>query len=86
MLERTTRSSVQFQHPFRLEGIAHLLLPGVYEIETVEEPLDSLTSVAYRRVSTTIALPGPTALSRQLAGIDPADLAAALARDEETKE
>lgn len=86
MLDRTTRTSVQFRHSFRLPGVVQLLSPGVYEVETVEERLNSLATVGYRRVSTTITLPGPTALSRQLADIDPSDLAAALANDARRKE
>lgn len=72
---------MQFLRSFRLAGIDKALPPGAYEIETAEEAIDSLSIVAYRRISTTITLPGPTALSRQLVTIDPADLAAALARD-----
>lgn len=81
MLERTVRTSVQFHRPFRLAGVERTLLPGIYEIETVEEPVDSLSVSGYRRISTTITLPGPTALSRQLTTIDPMDLAGALDRD-----
>lgn len=81
MIERTVRTSVQFHRPFRLAGVETILSPGIYEIETVEQALDSLSVAGYRRISTTITLPGPTALSRQLTTIDPADLAGALERD-----
>jgi hypothetical protein len=59
--------------------------PGTYDVETIEEQLDGLSFVAYRRVSTTIALHGSTAatVSRQLTDIDPADLKAALDREAE---
>lgn len=81
MLERTVRTSVQFRRPFQLTGVERILSPGIYEIETVEVPIDSLLVGGYRRISTTITLPGPTMLSRQLTTIDPEDLASALDRD-----
>jgi hypothetical protein len=81
MLERTVRTSVEFQNPFLLAGVDKVLPPGIYEIETVEEAVDCVSTSVYRRVSTTITVQGPTALSRQLTTVDPADLAAALERD-----
>ena len=81
MLERTIRTSVQFHRPFRLAGVEKVLSPGIYEIETLEIEIDSLSVSGYRRVSTRITLPGPTALSRQLTTIDAEDLAGALNRD-----
>lgn len=81
MLERTVRTSVEFQNPFLLAGVDKVLPPGIYEIETVEEVMDCPSAIVYRRVSTTITVQGPTALSRQLTTVDPADLAAALERD-----
>jgi len=81
MTERTVRTSLQFRRPFRLVGIDETLPPGAYEIETVEEQIDTLSIVGWRRISTTITVQGSTTLSRQLTTIDPADLAAALARD-----
>jgi len=85
MEERLTRKSVEFVHPFQLPGVDGMQPPGTYDVETVEEQLDGLSFVAYRRVSTTIALHGSTAAtaSRQLATIDPADLAMARNRDAE---
>lgn len=85
MTERMIRSSVEFIHPFTLSGADGWQPPGVYDVETVEEQLEGLSFVAYRRVFTTIALSGANkaSLSRQLTMIDPADLAAALERDAE---
>ena len=59
--------------------------PGDYAVEVTEEPLDSMTVVAYRRTRTTIALPAANvaSASRQLVEIDPAALEAALAKDAE---
>jgi hypothetical protein len=83
MEERSHRTSVEFVHPFRLDGVDGLQPAGSYEVETVEEQIAGLSFVAYRRRSTTITLPGPTILSRQLVEIDPTDLAQALSRDAE---
>ena len=83
MTERLTRTSVEFLHPFELTGVAGVQPPGKYDIDTVEEPLDSMKLVGYRRVSTTIILTvaGFGAGARQATEIDPADLASALQRD-----
>jgi hypothetical protein len=55
--ERTTHSSVTFLHAFVLRDLDGMQPPGTYLIETVEEPLGTLSFLAYRRVSTTITLP-----------------------------
>jgi len=83
MPERTTRSSVTFLHPFALAGVDGVQPAGTYSIETVEETLDNLSFVAYRRVSTTIVLPcvGAPLRQKQVVTVDPRDLEAALARD-----
>jgi hypothetical protein len=83
MTERLTHKSVTFAHPFSLNGVEGTFPPGTYAIEVTEEQLEGLSYVAYRRLTTTIELPGSnTALiSRQLVEIQPADLEAALARD-----
>ena len=81
MGERTTHKSVEFVHPFQLADVDGKQPPGTYDVETVEEQLDGLSFVAYRRISTTIALHGYTTATVQLNTIDPADLAAALERD-----
>ena len=85
MPERTTHSSVTFSHPFSLAGVDGVQPAGTYTIETVEETLDNLSFVAYRRVSTTIVLPavGIPTRQRQVVPIDPRDLEAAQKRDAE---
>lgn len=85
MTERTTRNSVEFKRAFRLPGSDTALPPGNYEVETVEEQIDGVSMIAFRRISTTIALHGPTiaTASRQLTAVDPNDLAIALAKDAE---
>ena len=83
MNERVSRTSVVFAHSFLLPGVEGLQQPGVYEVETVEVQLESVSFLAYRRVSTMITVKGPTAPSRQLALIDAGDLAAAIKGDAE---
>jgi hypothetical protein len=83
MPERITRRSVTFLHPFSLEGVDGVQPAGTYTIETVEEPLENLSFIAYRRVSTTIVSPSRNAptFTRQVVIIDPRDLEAAEKRD-----
>jgi hypothetical protein len=68
-----------------LNGIEGTFPPGTYAIEVTDEQLNGLSFIAYRRVTTTIALPSSNTanISRQLVEIEPADLEAALARDAE---
>jgi hypothetical protein len=84
-LERTRRELVTFLHPFSLAGVEGEQAPGTYAVETVEEPIEALSFVAYRRVSTTIVLPSPQygSASRQAIAIDPLDLETARKRDAE---
>jgi hypothetical protein len=85
MSERTRRELVTFLHPFSLAGVEGQQAPGTYTVETIEEPIEGLSFVAYRRLSTTIVLPSPQygAASRQAVAIDPLDLEAARKRDAE---
>jgi hypothetical protein len=85
MPERIARKTVVFAHPFRLCCVDGLQPAGRYDVETVEEQIEGLSFVAYRRVSTTIEINNATAIafSRQVTAIDPGDLAEALARDAE---
>lgn len=85
MTERLTRTSVKFRHAFRLPGIEGEQTAGTYDILTTEEQIDSLSFIAYRRLSTTIALLAGIAgaSARQITEIDPEDLSDALAKDKE---
>ena len=83
MNELITRKSVTFLHPFSLAGIDEILEAGTYIVETLEEAIEGLSFVAYRRVSTTIVTAGkgygqPV---RQVITIDPRDLEAAQEQD-----
>lgn len=85
MTDRVTREIVTFSHPFELTDVDGKQPAGTYTIETIEEPIDSLSFVAYRRMSTTIVLASQEygGASRQLVTIDPSDLEAARQRDAE---
>ena len=83
MQDRITRRLVVFQHPFSLPGVEGERPAGTYAVETIEAPIDGLSFLAYRRVSTTIELPSDIAamISRQVVEIEPLDLEAAEKRD-----
>ena len=76
MSERIKIELVTFQHPFSLGGIDEQLEPGTYAIETIEEPIDGLSFLAHRRVSTAIVLPSRERgdAYRQVVTIDPGSL------------
>src|SRR5437899_10927862 len=83
MMNRTTSKMVTFTHPFVLDGLDGPHPAGSYAVETAEELLQALSFPAWRRLYTTIRLPGrpgPSGLD-QVATIDPGALDAALARD-----
>ena len=84
MAGRTTRMSVTFSRPFSLVDVDGIQPAGTYRVQTVEVTLDNLSFLAYRRVSTTIELPGVGGAGsgrRQVVTIDPLELDAALKRD-----
>ena len=81
--ERTTHSTLRFAHPFALPGVEGKHPPGTYAVETTEVPIDGLSFVAYRRVSTAIILTSSQfgRGARQVVTVDPLDLEAAQKRD-----
>ena len=83
MTTRTKRVTMTFQHPFSLKGVERQLAPGQYEVVTDEELIEELSFPVYRRVSTLIFLPAQAhqPSSIEMVNVDPADLAAAHARD-----
>lgn len=85
MTERITRTSVEFRHAFHLPGVDGEQAAGAYDVVTIEEQIDSLSFIAYRRLSTTIELGAGIAGSRarQVTDVDPEDLRDALTRDTE---
>jgi hypothetical protein len=82
MHDRITRRLVTFLHPFSSPA-SKGATGRTYEIETTEAPINGLSFLGYRRVSTTIDLPSnhSAMLSRQCIDIDPRDLVAAEKRD-----
>ena len=83
MAGRTTRVSVSFSRPFSLVDVDGIQPAGTYRVQTVDVALESMSVIGYRRVSTTIELPGVGVASsrRQVVTIDPLELEAALKRD-----
>ena len=77
MTEHRTVSLATFAEAFVLDGADGVQPPGTYLIEAVEEPLDSVSFLGFRRVSTTITLPAvdTATLSRQVVAISPTELA-----------
>lgn len=83
LFDRTTRKSITFSRPFELAGVDGKFEAGTYDVETVEELIEGLSFVAYRRVATTIEAPvnGLGGPARQVLTIDPRDLEVAIALD-----
>jgi len=79
MDSRTTTQLVTFRRPFTFSGLGDIQPPGTYTVRTEEEMLDTLSFVAWRRISCTIVLHREGAAEYAL--IDPQDLREALARD-----
>jgi hypothetical protein len=86
MITRTKRVTLTFQHPFSLKGVGRRLAAGQYEVVTDEELIEELSFPVYRRVATLIFLPADAyqPSSIEMVNVDPADLAAAQARDKTT--
>ncbi len=70
-----------FNRPFSLEGIGRSLPAGSYEIVTDEELIEGLSFPVYRRVATTMLVPGRLPRSVEMVTVDPLALAAALERE-----
>lgn len=81
VIQRSKIERVTFVHPFKFPGLEETYPAGVYEVETIEEPLDGLSFLAYHRVSTTLQVRDPVNGARQVVTIDPKHLTEALERD-----
>lgn len=57
MSEHVRRAAVTFAQPFFVEGLGREQSAGTYEVEIVEEPLEGLSFLAHRIVSTSIRIP-----------------------------
>ena len=84
---RSSIERVTFRHGFMLKGMDAAQPPGTYEIEIEEEPLEGLSFLAYRRISTAIRIPSAIrgSTSSQIFPISHLDLEAALAGDRGTE-
>jgi hypothetical protein len=87
MSERSTVTTVTFQNPFTLSDLEGPQPAGTYTVETVDTPLDNLSFLAWRRISTLIMVPpiDVATLQRQMILIDPLELDTALKRDAEVQ-
>ena len=86
MTARTRSETVTFLRPFIMTGLEGVQPAGRYTVETDEELLPTMSSTAYRRVTTWFRLPAirpdGTAPGRtQAVAVDPIELEAALDRD-----
>ena len=82
MTVRTTSTTVTFVHPFNLSGTDEVQPAGTYTVETDEELLQASSIPAYRRIATLLRLERTTGtVLTQIVETNPAELAAALARD-----
>jgi hypothetical protein len=83
-MTRTKRVTLTFRHPFTLHGAGRELAPGRYEMVSDEQLVGEVFVPVYRRVATLIFLPvqAHRPSSVEMVNVDPADLAAAHARDQ----
>jgi hypothetical protein len=83
MENRTTQKVVSFLSAFPLPGFDTPQPPGEYLVDHDEEPVESGSRLAWRRVATFFHLPAISirAATRQMVPIDPAFLEAALKQD-----
>jgi hypothetical protein len=87
MTVQTTSKTVTFTRPFNLSGIDEVQPAGTYTVETDEELLQT-SLPAYRRISTLMRLPARITgtVLIQIVEVNPAELAAVLARDSQPEE
>jgi hypothetical protein len=82
MLDRTTRTTMTFRHPFAVPGLDGLQPAGTYAVETEEELVHGLSFDAYQRKSTFLFLPaiGATGVF-EMVNVNPDELRQAGVRD-----
>lgn len=82
MTTRTTEQTVSFQHAFALKGSDRVYPAGAYRVVTDEEPIEGLSFLAYRRVSTMMFAPAARGNgSIEMIVVDPIELDAARLRE-----
>lgn len=79
MTLRTTKTSIAFAAPFKLEGLDDEQPAGRYDVETDEEVVEGNGQTVYRRVATLLIVRSH-GLTRTVM-VTPTELEAALARD-----
>ena len=84
MTDRTTQTVVRFSKAFLLPGFDAPEPAGEYRVDHDEELIEASTRLAWRRVGSFIHLPaiGARASVQQMVPVAPADLDAALERDQ----
>jgi hypothetical protein len=84
MASRITRTVVSFSSSFELPDVDAPLPAGSYRVDHDEDSIESLSRLAWRRVASFIHLPGigQHGATHQMAPINPADLDAALKKDQ----
>ena len=85
MTIRTTQTVARFSSPFLLPGFDTPQPAGDYRVDQDEELIEVFSRLAWRRVGAFVHLPaiGVTAHTHQMVPIDPADLEAALEKDQQ---
>ena len=79
MPDRTRRSTLVFERPFRLRDSDRTHPAGTYVVEIEEELLEGLSFEAYRRVATTMTRQSDDRAARiEMFPVDPEALAAAI--------
>jgi hypothetical protein len=82
MMSRTSTTTVTFRHPFEIKGVDRVLPAGDYSVTTDEELIEGISFPVYRRISTTIMVPGERSRSTvEMVSVDPRDLKAARKKD-----
>jgi len=81
MTVRTSSKTVTFRRSFCMEGVDRLLPPADYQVVTDEELIEGLSFLAYRRVSTTMIVPGEAGSAVEMVTVDPFDPEAAQEED-----
>jgi hypothetical protein len=84
MASRITQTVVSFSSSFELPDVDAPLPAGSYRVDHDEDSIESLSRLAWRRVASFIHLPGigQHGATHQMAPINPADLDAALKKDQ----
>ena len=84
MADRTTRTVVCFSSTFELPNVDAPLSAGSYRVDHDEESIESVSWLAWRRVGSFIHLPGigQHGVTHQVVPVNPADLDAALQKDQ----